>query len=209
MKNFLIALFALFAIVSCEKEEQFASDSIENKSASFILNGTAYAIEKNEDGTTNTSLLDAKVATILATGYSLEISNSDDIYLFETNEALNEYIEAHVAATVVSDPADTKSLKALAFFYEHHKFIGGSRVGRDAFYFSNLAAAPHNFNDRISSCQIENFSSKIYVVKMYQHSLKRGREHTLIVLPGGSEQITDFAPIGFNDQVSSILGYFL
>jgi len=215
MKKLLLITITALVCFSCEKSEINSNDydvdsEINQNPITMIYKNQKYSIPLDEDQELNSELLPDILKNVFLNGYSLDMNDNKLFYFFDTEKESASFIKETMNLNSSNESnEDVLRTTGTTYFYEHSNYRGGFRTGNNTFYISNLANSPYHFNDRVSSAKIRNTSSKIYVVNFYQHSNRRGRVHTKIVLPNSTGYISNFSPIGFNDITSSIYGYFL
>ncbi|KAA1244763.1 hypothetical protein [Aquimarina sp. RZ0] len=213
MKHLFLCIAVLVSVVSCTKDDTvIENQGIESqeREISFIFKNQAFKTTVDKNGALNRSSLSDEVEGLLEQGNTLELGDPDKIYLFENKEDLEEYIQQYNVEVKNSTPErKLASLDVLSLLYDHPTAQGGALIGRNAFYYPFIKQAPHRFDDRISSAKVENYSNRNYVLKAYEHPNKAGRVHTIIAIRNQITNFANFAPVGLDDRISSVEGYFL
>ena len=206
MKKIFFLAVTILTIFSCTKED--LNSEIQTKEVKLIYNQIEYKATLDANGELQLPELNKNIQNAIVNGHSLELDDTNSIYLFDTKTEEMSFIEKNLN---ISDFGikNNKLAGATGYFYEHKNYGGGFRTGANTFSIYNLNNAPYYFNDKISSTKIQNTTTSHYVVIFYEHKNFGGSSHTKIVSPNSTGYISNFVNIGFNDKTSSIKGYFL
>ncbi|WP_103068352.1 hypothetical protein [Aquimarina sediminis] len=208
MKNVFFLATMILIFFSCNKED--LTSEIQTEEISIIYNETEYKTSLDEHDQLQLSELNENVQNAIINGHSLELANTNAIYLFDSKVEKSNFIKQHLGLTDVKVDNSKVPTPTRVVLFTHKNFGGGKRVEKNDFSIKNLKKAPYHYDNVISSSKVRNKKSSFYyVVIFYEHKNYLGSSHTIIVYPNSNNKLSDFKTVGFDNKTSSIKGFFL
>ena len=134
MKKIFFLAVTILTIFSCTKED--LNSEIQTKEVKLIYNQIEYKATLDANGELQLPELNKNIQNAIVNGHSLELDDTNSIYLFDTKTEEMSFIEKNLN---ISDFGikNNKLAGATGYFYEHKNYGGGFRTGANTFSIYN------------------------------------------------------------------------